>query len=164
MAQNTPSRHYKNQLVNLVRRIASIYQPTNAHIISHKTLLKHFKTLWHVSILSDHHHAVLFLAEVMLQYSQFNWYLQTRCCGSISCCGVVLWCAVHMEQMLHYAHKFVREQRIKTPWNPRHRRVQMTEADHKVHDVMAWIGKILLKTQVCRRGPFVYTETTLLAP
>jgi len=27
------------------RRITSIYQPTNAHIISHKTLLRHFKTL-----------------------------------------------------------------------------------------------------------------------
>jgi len=27
------------------RRITSIYQPTNANIISHKTLLKHFKTL-----------------------------------------------------------------------------------------------------------------------
>ena len=25
--------------------ITSIYQPTNARIISHKTLLKHFKTL-----------------------------------------------------------------------------------------------------------------------
>ena len=37
------------------RRITSIYQPTNAHIISHKTILKHFKTLRHVSILSDHH-------------------------------------------------------------------------------------------------------------
>ena len=35
--------------------ITSIYQPTNEHIISHKTLLKHFKTLRHVSILSDHH-------------------------------------------------------------------------------------------------------------
>ena len=35
------------------RRITSIYQPTNAHLISHKTLLKHFKTLRHVSILSD---------------------------------------------------------------------------------------------------------------
>jgi len=73
----------------------SIYQPTNAHIISHKTLLKHFKTLRHVSILSDHHQeALLFLAKVMLQYSQLNWYLQTRCCGSISCrvgmcCGAV---------------------------------------------------------------------------
>jgi len=30
--------------------IISIYQPTNAHIVSHKTLLKHFKTLRHVSI------------------------------------------------------------------------------------------------------------------
>jgi len=27
--------------------ITSIYQPTNAHIISHKTLLKHFRTLRH---------------------------------------------------------------------------------------------------------------------
>jgi len=36
-------------------RITSILQPTNAHIISHKTLLKHFKTLRHISILSDHH-------------------------------------------------------------------------------------------------------------
>jgi len=35
--------------------ITSIYQPTNAHIISHKTLLKHIKTLRHVSILSEHH-------------------------------------------------------------------------------------------------------------
>jgi len=65
------------------RRITSIYQPTNAHIISHKTLLKHFKTLRHVSISSDHHQGALFLAKVILQYSQFNSYLQTRCCGSI---------------------------------------------------------------------------------
>jgi len=55
-------------------RITKIYQPTNAHIILHKTLLKHFKTLRHVSILSDHHQGALFLAKVMLQYSQFNWY------------------------------------------------------------------------------------------
>jgi len=27
------------------RRVTSIYQPTNAHTISHKILLKHFKTL-----------------------------------------------------------------------------------------------------------------------
>jgi len=67
-------------------KITSIYQPTSAHIISHKTHLKHFKTLRHVSILSDHHQGALSLAQVMLQYSQFNWYLQTRCCGSISCC------------------------------------------------------------------------------
>jgi len=68
------------------RRITSIYQPTNAHTISYKTLLKHFKTLRHVSLLSDHHQGTLFLAKVILQYSQFNSYLQTRCCGSISCC------------------------------------------------------------------------------
>jgi len=69
------------------RRISSIYQPTNAHIISDKTILKHFKTLRRFSILSDHQGA-LFLAKVILQYSQFNSYLQTRCCGSISCCVV----------------------------------------------------------------------------
>jgi len=28
------------------RRITSIYQPTNGNIISHKTLLKYFKTLY----------------------------------------------------------------------------------------------------------------------
>ena len=60
------------------RKITSIYQPTNAHIISHKTLLKHFKTLRHDSILSDHHQEALFLAKVILHYSQFNSYLQTR--------------------------------------------------------------------------------------
>ena len=80
------------------RRITSIYQPTNAYIISYKTLLKHFKTLRHVSILSDHHQGALFLAKFILQYSQFNSYLQTRCCGSISCCvrmcrGAVARCA-----------------------------------------------------------------------
>ena len=41
---------------NSLRGITSIHQPTVAHIISHKTLLKHFKILGHVSILSDHHH------------------------------------------------------------------------------------------------------------
>jgi len=78
------------------RRITSIYQPPNAHIISHK----HFKTLRHVSILSDYHQGALFLAKVILQYSQFNSYLQTRCCGSTSCCvgmccGAVARCASH---------------------------------------------------------------------
>jgi len=78
--------------------ITSIYQATNAHIISHKTHLKHFKTLRHVSILSYYHQGALFLAKVILQYSQFNSYLQTRCCGSISCCvgmrcGAVARCA-----------------------------------------------------------------------
>ena len=47
-------------------RITSISQPTNAHIISHKALLKHFKTLRHVSILSDHHQGYLILAKIML--------------------------------------------------------------------------------------------------
>ena len=78
--------------------VISIYQPTNAHKISHKTLLKHFKTLRHVSILSDHHHGALFLAKFILRYLQFNSYWQTRCCGSISCCvgmccGAVARCA-----------------------------------------------------------------------
>ena len=81
------------------RGITSISQPTNAHIISHKTLLKHFKTL-HVSILSDHRQGALFLAKIIFRYSQFNFYLQTRCCGSISCCvgmccGAVARCASH---------------------------------------------------------------------
>jgi len=78
--------------------ITSIYQPTNAHIISHKTILKHFKTLRNISILSYHQQGALFLAKVILQHSQFNSYLQTRCCGSISCCvgmccGEVATCA-----------------------------------------------------------------------
>ena len=74
-------------------RVISIYQPMNAHIISHKTLLKRFKTLQHVSILSDHHQGALFLAKVILQYSQFNWYLQRRYSGNIPriMCGNVLW-------------------------------------------------------------------------
>jgi len=79
------------------RRITSIYQPTKARIISHKIFLKRFKTLRHVSILSDHQRA-FFLAKVILQYSQFNSYLQTRCCGSTPCCvgmccGAVARCA-----------------------------------------------------------------------
>jgi len=70
----------------------------NAHIISHKTHLKHFKTLRNVSIVSDHHQGALFLAKVILRHSQFNSYLQSRCCGSISCCvgmccGAVARCA-----------------------------------------------------------------------
>ena len=38
--------------------------------------IKHFKTLRHVSILSDHHQGALFLAKFILHYSQFNSYLQ----------------------------------------------------------------------------------------
>ena len=39
-------RYYKSYCSTVhFRRITSISQPPNAHIISHKTLLKHFKTL-----------------------------------------------------------------------------------------------------------------------
>ena len=92
LADGAHKKFYKLKLISYksycstvhFRRITTIYQPTNAHIISHKTLLKHFKTFRHVSILSSSSGA-LFLAKVILQYSQFNSYLQTRCCGSISC-------------------------------------------------------------------------------
>ena len=76
----------------------------NAHIIIHKTFLKHFKTLRHVSILSDHHQESLFLAKVLLQYSQFNSYLQTRCCGSISCCVVEQWLGVRRTYVCVYIY------------------------------------------------------------
>jgi len=73
-----PSWSYKSYCSTVhFRRITSINQPTNAHIISYKTHLKHFKTLRHVSILSDHHQGTLFLAKVILRYSQFSSYLQT---------------------------------------------------------------------------------------
>jgi len=67
------------------------------HIKHFLNTLKHSDT---VSILSDHHQGALFLAKVILQYSQFKSYLQTRCCGSISCyvgmcCGAVARCASH---------------------------------------------------------------------
>jgi len=70
------------------KSITSIYQPTDAHIISHKTLLKHFKTLRHVSILSDHHHGRLFLAKLF--YSIHN---SIRICkpGVVAAYHVVLW-------------------------------------------------------------------------
>jgi len=42
---------------------------------------------------------LLFLAKVILQYSQFNSYLQTRCCGIISCCVVEQWLGVR--RMMH---------------------------------------------------------------
>jgi len=38
------------------------------------------------SFLDHHQGAMLFLAKVILQYSQFNSFLQTLCCGSMSCC------------------------------------------------------------------------------
>jgi len=87
-------------IVGIEAEVISTYQPMNARIISHNTHLKHLKTLRHVSILLDHHQGALFLAKVILQYAQFNSYLQTRCCGSISCCvgmccGAVARCASH---------------------------------------------------------------------
>ena len=98
------------------RRITSIYQPTNAHIISHKTILntlKRFKTLRHVSILSDHHQGALFLAKVILHCSQFNSYLQTRCCGSISCC-VGMCCGAVARCTSYDAHLATAPQHIPT--------------------------------------------------
>ena len=85
------------------RRITSIYQPTNTHIISHKTLLKHSDMFRSCQIIIRDH---FFLAKVILRYSQFNSYLQTRCCGSISCCvgmccGAVARCASCAETCRH---------------------------------------------------------------
>ena len=77
--------HFNSYLQTRCCGIISIYQPTNLHIISYKTLLKHFKIPRHVSILSDHHQGALFLSKFMLQYSQLNSYLQTRCCDSVCC-------------------------------------------------------------------------------
>jgi len=42
----------------------------------------------------------MFLVKFILQYSQFNSFLQTRCCGSMSCCvgmccGESSWISVH---------------------------------------------------------------------
>jgi len=48
--------------------------------------------------LSDHHQGALSLAKVILQYSQFNSYLQTKRCGSISCVGM---CCGAVAQQLH---------------------------------------------------------------
>jgi len=78
-----------------IKKCTSIYQPTNGHIISHKILLKRFKTLRHVSILSDHHQGALFLAKVMLRYSQFKfvfanevlWQHIMLCCGAVARCA-----------------------------------------------------------------------------
>ena len=71
-------------------RSTSNYQTNNT--------FKHFKTLRHVSTLSIHHQGALFLDKIILQYSKFNSYLQTKWCGSISCCvgmccGAVAKCA-----------------------------------------------------------------------
>ena len=87
------------------RRITSIYQPTYAHIISHKTLSKHFNTLQHSDMFRSCQiiiRELCSLLKVILQYSQFNSYLQKRYCGSISCCvemccGAVSRCASYAE-------------------------------------------------------------------
>jgi len=61
----------------------------------------------------------LFLAKVILQYSQFNSYLQTRCCGSISCCvemccGAVARCASYAYYSAYDAHLSTAPQHIPT--------------------------------------------------
>jgi len=91
------------------RRITSIYQPANAHLISHRTILKHFKTLRHVSILSDHHQGALFLAKVILQYSQFNSYLLLVLWQHIMLC-----CVAVARYASHDAHLATAPQHIPT--------------------------------------------------
>ena len=59
-----------NSVAQTTLAITSIYQPTNTRVTSHKTILKHVKTLRHVSILADHHQGALFLAK--LYYSIHN--------------------------------------------------------------------------------------------
>jgi len=66
-------------------RICRITSIINQQLHLHSFHIKHLKSLRHVSILSDHHQgALLFLAKVISHYSQFNSFLQTRCCGSMS--------------------------------------------------------------------------------
>ena len=55
----------------------------------------------------------MFLAKVILQYSQFNSYLQTRCCGSISCC-VGMCCGAVARCASYYAHLATAPQHIPT--------------------------------------------------
>ena len=59
-----------------------------------------------------YHQGALFLSKVILQYSQFNSYLQTRCCGSISycvgmCCGAVARCASQSVLNVFYVKFYV---------------------------------------------------------
>jgi len=90
------------------RRITSIYQTTNAHIISHKTLLKHPDMFRSYQIVIRE---LCSFAKVILHYSQFNSYLQTRCCGSISCC--VGMCCGTMARCASYDAHLARN---KSPW------------------------------------------------
>jgi len=101
-------------LVHILNFRINFNLPNNySHIILHNILLKHFKTLRHVSLLSDHHQGGLFLAKVILQYSQFNSYLQTRCCGSISCC-VGMRCTAVARCALYDTHLATAPQHIPT--------------------------------------------------
>jgi len=75
------------QKLNTVYFTSFINQQLHLHNFHTKHFKNTSKSLRHVSILSDQHQrALLFLAKVILQYSQFNSFLQTRCCGSMSCC------------------------------------------------------------------------------
>ena len=50
----------------------------------------------------------MFLAKIILQYSQFNSYLQMRCCGSISCCvGMCCGAVARFESYDAYVHSLV---------------------------------------------------------
>ena len=67
------SIHYNIRIsLSYRRKFPSIYQPTNAQIISHKTILKHFKSLRHVSILSDHHQGALPLLKLYYSIQNSN--------------------------------------------------------------------------------------------
>ena len=86
--------------------VTNIYQPTNAHIISHKTHLKHSDMFRSCQIIIRELSSLL-----KLYYSQFNWYLQTRCCGSISCCVGMCCGAVtsHCSDMFRSCQIIIRE-------------------------------------------------------
>jgi len=145
-------------------RITSISQPTNAYTISLKTLIKQFKTLQHVSILSDHHQGALFLAKVILRYSQFNSYLQTRCCGSISCCvgmccGAVARCASYDAHLVIYTFKnLLRDDLVK---NAFHSTEQFLSAGH--NNVDTWTFMNLMFNGPCIILIVQQRETNLMS-
>jgi len=71
-------------------------------IILHKTRLKHFKTLRHVSILSDHHQGALFLAKILLRYSHSILICKRGVVAAYHvvvgmCCGAVARCVLYAE-------------------------------------------------------------------
>ena len=74
------------------RRITSIYQPTNAHIISHKTQLKHFKnTLKH----SEMFRSCQIIIRELCSFLKFYYSIHNsiRICkrGVVAAYHVVLW-------------------------------------------------------------------------